>query len=309
MNCAYARLAVIIGVNQIADIAEQMGITTHLDRVPAMTLGASQSGVSPLQMASAYATLADDGVHHKPYFIESVVGPDHKTIVRARPEGDRVIPSQIARMATSVLQQVVQRGTGTKARQRDREVAGKTGTAENYQDAWFVGYTPDLVVGVWVGNADNTPMRGTTGLTGAAPIWHDFMEYALAPLRRGIVSAMTREGAPTISAYQDRILHDANSMQRLLGTIGVIRIVLWQMLFKRAPDPHHTPGPGDDGSYYGIHYQLVAVTGTGLVPFDPFNAVPVENVNYRKDPAFGGAVDKFSYTSPRTFRFSVGVRF
>ena len=186
VNCAYARLAVIIGVNQIADIAEQMGITTHLDRVPAMTLGASQSGVSPLQMASAYATLADDGVHHKPYFIESVVGPDHKTIIRARPEGDRVIPSQIARMATSVLQQVVQRGTGTKARQRDREVAGKTGTAENYQDAWFVGYTPQLSTAVWMGSpVGEVPMRSVGGIRvvgGSYPatIWGAYTKEAMA---------------------------------------------------------------------------------------------------------------------------------
>jgi len=142
--------------------------------------------VSPLQMASAYATLADDGVHHKPYFIESVVGPDHKTIVRARPEGDRVISSQIARMANSVLQQVVQRGTGTKARQRDREVAGKTGTAENYQDAWFVGYTPQLSTAVWMGSpVGEVPMRSVGGIRvvgGSYPatIWGAYTKEAMA---------------------------------------------------------------------------------------------------------------------------------
>jgi penicillin-binding protein 1A len=188
VNCAYARLALIVGIDRVADVARRMGITTPLDPTPAMTLGGLRNGVSPLEMASAYATLAADGVHHDPYFVDRVDGPSGRTLFSTRPRGQRVVPAQDARVATSVLEQVVKRGTGVAARVPGHLVAGKTGTAEDYQDAWFVGYTPQVATSVWMGApVGEVPMRDVGGIrvaggTYPARIWSAFMADALAGL-------------------------------------------------------------------------------------------------------------------------------
>jgi penicillin-binding protein 1A len=148
-----------------------------------MPLGSKE--VHPLDMASAYATLAADGMHHAPYFVERVEDADGKTLFDVRPDGERVISQQVARMTTQVLQEVVRNGTGTKARLLDHSVAGKTGTAEDNSDAWFVGYTPQLATAVWMGNPlkrERMVIQGTevTGGSYPATIWAAFMKDALA---------------------------------------------------------------------------------------------------------------------------------
>ena len=186
VNCAYARLALIVGIDKVADAAKRMGITTPLDPTPAMTLGGLRNGVSPLEMASAYATLAADGVHHDPYFIDKVLDRDGKTILAAKPSGERRVSVQDSRVATSILQQVVLKGTGVKARVPGRVVAGKTGTAQDHTDAWFVGFTPQLSTAVWMGApVGEVPMRNVGGIrvTGGsypARMWSLYMTAALA---------------------------------------------------------------------------------------------------------------------------------
>jgi penicillin-binding protein 1A len=138
-------------------------------------------------MAGAYATLAADGVYHRPSFIDRIVGSDGKTMFTANTAGKRVLDPQISREAVMTLRAVVQYGTGVGAALPDRPVAGKTGTSETNIDAWFNGITPQLVTSVWMGDPKGrTPMQYPTtpinifGGTYPASIWHAFTEAALS---------------------------------------------------------------------------------------------------------------------------------
>ena len=184
VNCAYARLALQVGLARVAETAHRMGITAPLQVVPSMTLGTNT--VTPLQMASAYATLAADGVHHRPHLVSQVNGPDGKLMFSDDDAPERVLSQQVARAATQMLLGVVDHGTGTAAAVPGRQVAGKTGTTEDYQDAWFVGYTPELATAVWMGDpSGEVPMRDVQGINvigGSFParLWSAFMGQALA---------------------------------------------------------------------------------------------------------------------------------
>jgi penicillin-binding protein 1A len=137
-------------------------------------------------MASAYATLAADGEHHTPYFVDRVEDRHGKLLFRNTPKADRAVSVDNARVETQVLSQVVVRGTGTAARLPAWGVAGKTGTTDDYTNAWFVGFTPKLSTAVWMGSPDgDVPMRNVGGIrvfggTYPARIWHDYMANALA---------------------------------------------------------------------------------------------------------------------------------
>jgi penicillin-binding protein 1A len=184
INCAYVRLGVAIGLDRIVDMASRLGIPrSKLTPLPSMSLGTEE--VSPLDMASAYATLADDGVHHDPRFIDKVVDRNGKVVFEGGDKGKQVVSAQLAREAIVAMRAVVQYGTGTRAALPDHQVAGKTGTSENYENAWFVGFTPQLTTAVWMGSpSGNVPMRDVGGIrvfggTYPAAIWHEFMGAAL----------------------------------------------------------------------------------------------------------------------------------
>ncbi|MEA2493783.1 MAG: penicillin-binding protein, partial [Thermoleophilaceae bacterium] len=192
-NSVYAQLGIdIVGTNTIARVAHAMGVRTPLSRNYAMILGGLKEGVTPLEMAYAYSTLANDGERvygsmspggstHAPVAIEKVLDPDGRTRDVNHVHHQRVIPYSIAQAAKGILQQVVSNGTG-KAAKLDEFAAGKTGTTENYGDAWFVGFNKELTVAVWVGYPDRLrPMlteyhgNAVAGGTFPAEIWHDFM--------------------------------------------------------------------------------------------------------------------------------------
>jgi len=177
-NSVYAQLILDVGPDNVCKTAKLLGITTKLDCYPAEGLGGLRLGVTPLEMASAYATLAAGGVRHRPTAIAKVVFPDGKSEDLASSKGKRVLTDGQAYEVTRILEMNVQSGTGTAANY-GCPAAGKTGTTDEGKDAWFVGYTPHLSTAVWVGYPDaGIAMPGAQGGTYAAPVWHAFMSPA-----------------------------------------------------------------------------------------------------------------------------------
>jgi penicillin-binding protein 1A len=185
-NTVYARLALDVGAQNIVNMARKLGIRTSvLTPNPSIALGAES--VTPLEEASAYATLAAGGVYSKPMAITKVVLPDGKVDTDAgwgKPQRQRVIPDWVASTVTQVLEQNMLYGTGRGAHVAGRTDAGKTGTTDNYADAWFSGYTPRLEATVWIGYPQGeVPMLDVHGIAVSGPtfpadIWHLFMETA-----------------------------------------------------------------------------------------------------------------------------------
>ena len=182
-NTVYAQLILDLGAKAVRETAELMGITTKLDAYPAEGLGGLRLGVSPLEMANAYATLASGGIRNEPKAITKVVFPDGKSDDLGEPKRERAFSDGVAYEVTKILQQNVLGGTGTAA-QIGCAAAGKTGTTDNFNDAWFVGYTPHLSTSVWVGYPNAlVEMRSVHGISVAggtfpASIWHDYMMVA-----------------------------------------------------------------------------------------------------------------------------------
>lgn len=183
VNVVFAQLALDVGPENIVTAAHQMGITSPLDAVPAITLGVEE--VSTLEMASAYSTLANDGIHCKPFAIARVVLPNGKRLYLHKPHCEQVIDPDIAHLVTAMLERVITGGTGTAASIPGRPLAGKTGTGQDYNNVYFAGYTPQVSTAVWVGFPQgNIPMdtyygHSVFGGTLAAPIWRAFMVKAL----------------------------------------------------------------------------------------------------------------------------------
>lgn len=170
-----------VGVKYTAEFArERFGFKSPLDENLSLALGASP--VTLLEMVTAYSTLAARGMRPKPIFIRSVEDSDGFVLEENAPESQRVISESLAYIMTNIMTGVVREGTGRRVKQViTRPIAGKTGTTNNNIDAWFNGFTPDLVCGVWVGRDNNKPLgRLETGSRVAIPIWTDFMKVALA---------------------------------------------------------------------------------------------------------------------------------
>jgi penicillin-binding protein 1A len=190
-NTVYAQLTQLVGAKNVAATAKRMGIRSDLDGFYAIGLGAES--VTPLELARAYATLAHGGRRadnsllkdrNRPRVIKSVARDGRKR--HNTPRGFEALTPMQAGVINDALQKAVQYGTGTRAALKDRPVAGKTGTTENYGDAWFVGYTPQLAVAVWVGYPTTlkpmlTEFHGepVTGGSFPALIWKSFMEKAM----------------------------------------------------------------------------------------------------------------------------------
>jgi len=193
-NTAYAQLMLEVGPQNVAVLAERLGVSAELPVVPALVLGSGD--VSPLDMAVGFSTFANRGVHNDPIMIAKLEQVDEDgdvdVIDRAVPTGDRVLTEAEADQVTYCLRQVVMGGTGSSAG-FGKPAAGKTGTTQDNKDAWFVGYTPSLTAAVWMGYPDKLPdgtvptmnsesavsrshgLRGVTGGTLPAEIWRKFM--------------------------------------------------------------------------------------------------------------------------------------
>jgi penicillin-binding protein 1A len=184
-NTVYAQLDLDLGPDAVRQTAYDMGVKTQLDALPAEGLGGLRLGVSPLEMSNAYATLAAGGMRSEPIAIQRVQFPDHHVEEIGKPQRRRVLQDGIAFEVTKILHQNVTGGTGTRANTGCASEAGKTGTTDNFNDAWFVGYTPTLSTSVWVGYPDAlremTSVHGISvaGGTFPAQIWHNYMTVAL----------------------------------------------------------------------------------------------------------------------------------
>ena len=189
VNTVYAQLILDVGPADAVATAARLGITSPLQPLPSAVLGTND--VTPLEMASAYGTLANRGLAVPPVFVTRVVGSDGRVLFQHQHSQKRVLAQGSADVAVDVLRQAVERGTGVKAR-IGRPVAGKTGTGQEWRDAWFVGFTPELATAVWVGFPDRqrsmVPPATRILVTGGswpAEIWGLYAAEALADVPAG----------------------------------------------------------------------------------------------------------------------------
>ena len=205
VNVIYAQLVDLVGPKKVEEMAEAAGISQDLDPFHSLALGAQE--VSVLDMASAYGTFAGGGVHVEPVFVTLIEDSDGVNIYEALPAVTNVIDRPVAESVTAALTEVVRRGTGQQAR-IGRPIAGKTGTSQNHHDAWFVGYTSELVSAVWVGFPESLiPMEypttpyTITGGSWPAQIWSRFTPAALAGVPYGDLA--TYDGDDLITVEVD----------------------------------------------------------------------------------------------------------
>ena len=185
LNSVATQLALRVGPARIISAAQRLGIWSRLEPNVSLALGTSE--VSLLELMAAYGTIANGGRLVQPYGLTGVETADHAVhpvgAVPPEPVIDPAVDDELLRLMVAV----VRSGTGTAAR-IDRPAAGKTGTTQDYRDAWFIGFTRDLVVGVWVGNDDHSPTDKVTGGGLPAQIWHDFMSASYATGRFGTLA-------------------------------------------------------------------------------------------------------------------------
>jgi penicillin-binding protein 1A len=228
LNSISVQLVQQIGAERVIDMAKSLGVRSELPAVPSLALGSAE--VSLLEMTAAMDAIAVNTKAIEPYTVQAI-RTNGKTPLYAHPEVTAETPAWNRAAIMSLLQAVVNEGTG-KAARLDRPVAGKTGTSQDYRDAWFVGFTSDFVVGVWAGNDDNSPMQQIVGGDLPAKIWHDFVAEAeqikasrVAPTARsGSVAtgsalpaatggaALVIEGVPLVVdtatlRFRDRLVH------------------------------------------------------------------------------------------------------
>ena len=179
MNAASVNLFLEVGYEPVISLAYRLGIETKIPKVPSLVLGSID--VSPLEMATVYSTFANNGVRCRPYFIERVEDPNGNVIYQHTPECKQVIPPDENAVMVDLLKGVIQEGTGKKARILGFPVAGKTGTTNDYTDAWFAGFSTQLTTVVWVGYDFKKKIGWRmTGAKAALPIWIDLMATAHA---------------------------------------------------------------------------------------------------------------------------------
>ncbi|HCB36936.1 MAG TPA: hypothetical protein DEP66_01610 [Acidimicrobiaceae bacterium] len=187
-NCAFVRLGILTGIDRVADTASRL-VGRDGDDVfdPYLSLSLGAQEVTVLEQAAAYATFANDGVRMEPYYITRIEDRDGNLLYEHAPQGRRVVSPRTAEWVTATLHANIESGTGTRAQLADgRPAAGKTGTAQDFTDAWFVGFTPQYSTAVWMGHPDEkVPMRDVQGRRGTggwipARIWGAYMSAALA---------------------------------------------------------------------------------------------------------------------------------
>ena len=203
INTVAAQIAGEVGIDRIVATAHRMGIRSDLPELPAIALGAAE--VNLLELTAAYAVFANDGRRTDPWLVTSVTNSRGDVLYeRTPPAGEQAwaVNREVARSMSTMLQDVVIGGTGQRASLGERPSAGKTGTSQNFRDAWFIGYTADYTAGVWVGNDDDTPMNNVTGGGLPARIWQAFMTAVHTDLP---VSPLSAPAPRTRSPHEERL--------------------------------------------------------------------------------------------------------
>ena len=225
INVPAVRTLEEIGPDTVISYARRMGIASPLRSNLSLALGASE--VTPLEMASAYGTLATLGIRAQPMAVTLVTDRAGRVLERNTPRREQALSETVAYAMVDMLKGVISHGTG-RAASLDRPVAGKTGTSDDYRNAWFIGFTPHLATAVWVGNDDNTPMQRVTGGTVPAQVWAAFMRQAVesAPaddwtpppgmysLRPPVAQALPRRDRPPWWQFLASILENSQRRDR-----------------------------------------------------------------------------------------------
>jgi penicillin-binding protein 1A len=179
-NVPAVKLAEKVGINTVVETTRKFGITTPLP--PYLPLALGSADMKLIEHVSAFTVFPDDGIRIDPHMIRRVTNYDGALLEEAHPGIHEVIPPEVAHTMTAMLEEVVQFGTGIAAKALKRPAAGKTGTTQDYTDAWFIGFTPQITTGVWVGFDDKQISLGKkeTGARAALPVWLEFMQNGLA---------------------------------------------------------------------------------------------------------------------------------
>lgn len=268
VNTVAVQLVQTLGVESVAEKIEAMGINSlvksgsnnDLNLAP-LALGGLTRGVTPLELTAAYSAFANGGKYSKPYAVQKVMDSKGKTIKQFHPVQKETLSPQTAYIITMLLQDVVEKGTGQQAKLPDRPVAGKTGTTSNYTNAWFIGYTPDLITTVWLGNdRQEEPMvyqKGRIGSATASALWKNYMtkvtksrpvlDFTQPP---GIVWAnVDPDTGRTVSGWFNR-----DSYKEVFAEDNVPRgriQKIWHWLFspaKKEAEEEEAPFPGETGA-------------------------------------------------------------
>lgn len=174
INVATIRLLEKVGTQRVSGLVKRLGVLSPIEPYLSMALGTSV--VNLLEMTSAYATIANGGLRTAPYTIQRVETADGRNLFEREARITRALDPETAYLMTHMLRGVIERGTGRKAKVLDRPLAGKTGTTDEFKDAWFIGFSPGLALGIWVGLDTNESLgRGETGARAALPIWVETM--------------------------------------------------------------------------------------------------------------------------------------
>jgi penicillin-binding protein 1A len=177
-NVPAVRLLAKVGIENTVELARKFGLTSPLPPVLPLALGAAD--LTLIEHTSAFTVFPDDGIHIEPHYLRRVTSYDGAVMEELRPNVTDVIPPEVARTMVAMLEDVVQFGTGVRAKEIGRPSGGKTGTTNDFTDAWYIGFTPQITTGVWVGNdAHVTLGKKETGARAALPIWIQFMEQGM----------------------------------------------------------------------------------------------------------------------------------
>ena len=179
-NVPAVKLAERVGINSVVDMTRRFGITTQLPPYLPLALGAADMRL--IEHVSAFTVFPNDGIRIDPHMIRKVTSYDGALLEEAHPEVHDVLSPDVAHTMTAMLEEVVQFGTAMKAKSLGRPAAGKTGTTQDFTDAWFIGFTPQITAGVWVGYDDKQISLGKkeSGAQAALPIWIEFMQHGMA---------------------------------------------------------------------------------------------------------------------------------